>query len=39
MACKSGMTLDVCMAYNYAHARFDELDIDARSQQKEKHQR
>ena len=27
-----GMTVDLCMAYNYAHARFDDLDLDARSQ-------
>ena len=26
------MTVDVCMAYIYADARLDDLDIDARSQ-------
>ena len=30
MAFKLGMTVDVCMAYNYAHADFD--DLDSRSQ-------
>ena len=30
MAFKLGMTEDLCMAY-YGHARFDDLDLDARS--------
>ena len=32
MAFKLGMTVDLCIAYNYA-PRFDDLDLDARSQQ------
>ena len=31
MAFKFGKTVDLCMEYNYAHARFNDLDIDARS--------
>ena len=29
---KFGMTVDFWMPYNYAHARFDDHDLDARSQ-------
>ena len=30
---KLGMTVDLCMAHGiYAHARFDDLDLEARSQ-------
>ena len=32
MAFKVGMTVNLCMAYNYAHAHVDDLDLDARSQ-------
>ena len=32
MAFKLGVTVDLCMAYNYAHANFDDLDLDVRSQ-------
>ena len=32
MAFALGMTVDVCMAYNDAHSRFDDLDLGARSQ-------
>ena len=32
MAFNLDMTVDACMAYNYAHARFYDLDTDARSQ-------
>ena len=31
MAFKLGMTVDLCMAYNYTHAHFNNLDLDARS--------
>ena len=31
MAFKLGMAVDLYMAYNYAHARVDDLDLDARS--------
>ena len=31
MASKHGMTVDLCMAYNYAHAPFNDLDLDAMS--------
>ena len=31
MAFKRGMPVDLCMAF-FAHARFDNLDFDARSQ-------
>ena len=32
MAFKLGMTVDLCMAYLYAHAGFDDLDLDLWSQ-------
>ena len=32
MAFKVSMKVDVCMGYNYADGRFDDLDLDARSQ-------
>ena len=32
MAFKLGMMVDLCMAYNYADARFDDLGLDTRSQ-------
>ena len=32
MAFKLGMTVDLCLAYNYADARVDDLGLDARSQ-------
>ena len=32
MAFKLDMTVDVCMAYNCAYTRFDDLDLDTRSQ-------
>ena len=32
MEFKLGMTIDLCMVYIYAHAGFDDLDLDARSQ-------
>ena len=32
MAFKLGMAVDLYMAYYYAHARFDDLHLDARSQ-------
>ena len=32
MASKPCTTVDVCKAYNYAHVRFDDLDLDAKSQ-------
>ena len=32
MAFKFGMTVDLCTAYTYPHAHFDDLDLDARSQ-------
>ena len=30
MAFRLGLAVDLCMAYNYAHARVDDLDFDAR---------
>ena len=32
MAFKLNRTVDLCVAYHYAHARFDDLDLDAGSQ-------
>ena len=32
MTFKLGTTIDVCMAYNYADARFDDLGLEASSQ-------
>ena len=32
MAFELGMTVDFFMAYNYARAPFDDLDLDVRSQ-------
>ena len=32
MAFKLCMAVDLCMTYNYAYARVEDLDLDARSQ-------
>ena len=32
MTFKLGMAVDLCMSHNYAHARVDDLDLDAKSQ-------
>ena len=32
MAFRLGMTVDLCLAYIYAHAHFDDLDLESRPQ-------